>query len=177
MSCSMPRRPSRFKPSDSGTCPSSSISTGTPSRISILLLEPEPIVLEGLTVEHEAALTVLVTKLERRRRAYPSVMRAFDRDQLDRFGSMTSVLDFVRARKPWIIQCARDFTRMCVRGRGRSFRNLSPRNPVLVCVDGWESFSPFTELENLSTQSVALVELYGSRGEQVRVYTTQWMLQ
>ena len=148
---------------------------GDASRISILRPEPSPIQLEGFTVEEAAALTELVENLERRRNFYPSTMRAFDRTLLERFGTGESVLDFVRTRKPWIIQCDSDLSQMCVRGRGRSFRNLNPQNPVLVCVDGFRSFSPFLELASLSIQSVALVELYGSRGSQVRVYTAHWM--
>ena len=53
-----------------------------PSRISILLLEPVPIVVEGITAVDEAALTVLLKNLENRRRAYPSAMNAFYRTQL-----------------------------------------------------------------------------------------------
>lgn len=85
------------------------------------------------------------------------------------------MLDFVRARKPFITECNSDSTQMCVRGRGRTFTNLNPQNGVLVCVDGFRSFSPFLELGSLSIESVALVELYGFRGDQVRVYTAQWM--
>ena len=55
---------------------------GDASRISILRLEPSPIELEGFTVEQEAALTVLVEELERRRNAYPFSMGAFDRPLL-----------------------------------------------------------------------------------------------
>ncbi len=149
---------------------------GDASRISILLLEPSPIELEGITVADEAALTVLVKDLERRRNAYPYAMSAFDRARLERFAPMGSVLDFVSTRKPWIIPCDRDLSQMCVRGRSPTFRNPNPQNGVLVCVDGVRSFSPFAELDNLPIQSVALVELYGSRGDEVRVYTVQWML-
>ena len=147
-----------------------------PSRISILLLEPVPIVVEGITAVDEAALTVLLKNLENRRRAYPSAMNAFYRTQLERWAPLGTVLDFVLTRKPFIRGCYYDPFEMCVSGRGRTFRNLNPENRVLVCVDGWKSYSPFGELGNLPIQSVALVELYGSRSSQVRVYTLQWML-
>ena len=147
-----------------------------PSRISILLLEPSPIELAGITVVDEAALTVLVERLEERRNAYPFAMSAFDRARLERFAPMGTVLDFVRTRKPLIRGCYTQPAEMCVPGRGRTFRNLCPENRVLVCVDGFRSLSPFGELGNLPIQSVALIELYGSRGDQVRVYTVQWML-
>jgi len=149
---------------------------GDASQILVLRLEPAPVELEGLTVEAEAALTVLIENLERRRNFYPSAMRGMDRTQLERFGTGLSVLDLVRLRKPFIFRCDSDFTQMCVRGRARTFRNPNPQNRVLVCVDGFRSFSPFLELSTLSIGGVALVELYGSTGGQVRVYTAQWML-
>ena len=149
---------------------------GDASRISVLRLEPSPILLEGITVVDEAALTVLVKDLGRRRNAYPGAVSAFDRDQLDRVAPTGSVLDFVRTRKPFIVRCGGDLSQMCVRGRGPTIENPNPRNRVLVCVDGWRSYSSFAELDNLPIQSVALVELYGSRGGQVRVYTPQWLL-
>ena len=69
-----------------------------PSRISILLLEPSPIELAGITVVDEAALTVLVERLEERRNAYPFAMSAFDRARLERFAPMGTVLDFAHQK-------------------------------------------------------------------------------
>ena len=51
-----------------------------PLRISILLLQPAPIELEGITAVDEAALTALVENLEGRRNA--GSMTAFDRTRL-----------------------------------------------------------------------------------------------
>ena len=59
-----------------------------PSRIVVLLLEPSPVELEGITAVDEAALTVLVEELERRRNAYPSAVSVFDRAGLERFAPM-----------------------------------------------------------------------------------------
>ena len=132
--------------------------------------------MEGFTVEDQAALPAFVENLERRRNDYASSVSSFDRAQLERFASIPSVLDLVRTRKPWIIPCNRDPIWMCTRGRGPTFRNPNPQNRVLVCVHGRSSFLPFVELGNMPLQSVALLELYGSRGDQVRVYTAQWIL-
>ena len=119
---------------------------------------------------------MLAEELEQRRNFYPDVVRALDRAQLDRFGLMVSVLDVVRATRPFIIPCYSDSSEMCVRGRSPTLTNPNPQDRVLVCVDDWRSFGPFSELGNLPIESVALIEFYGLRGSQVRVYTVEWML-
>jgi hypothetical protein len=129
-----------------------------PSRISVLLLEPAPIQIEGITVVDEDALTTLVLNIESRRNGYAGAMRAFDRGRLER--ERGSVLEFVEIRNPWIRACGADPLKMCVRGRGATMANLNPQDEILVCVDELESHSPFAELGNLPIEAVALVEIF-----------------
>ena len=141
------------------------------SGLSVLLLEPAPIQLEGITVADEDAVTRLVLNLASRRNSYPGAMQAFDRGRLER--ELGSVLDFVMIRKPWIRPCQNDSLKMCIRGRGATFANPNPQSRVLVCVDEVESPAPFIDLEALPIHAVALVEVYD---RQVRIYTPEWLL-
>ena len=142
----------------------------------VLLLEPAPIPIEGLTVEAEAALDRLVRNLEARRAAYPHAMRALDRSWIDRFGPTGgSALDLIRQAAPRFFECSRASGALCVRGRFVTFRNPYPEDQILVCIDGLRSFAPVSELFAMPVSSVALVEAY-PRSRQVRVYTTDYLL-
>jgi hypothetical protein len=143
----------------------------TPAAISVILLQPAPIQLEGITVADEDAVTRLVMNLSARRNSYSGAMQAFDRVRLER--ELGSVLDFVQTRKSLVRTCANDFLKMCVRGRGATIANPNPQSRVLVCVDEVESLSPFVDLEALPIQAVAIVELYD---RQIRIYTPEWLL-
>lgn len=146
-----------------------------PSRLSVLLLEPAPIAIEGITVEVQSQLSELVENLERRRNAYAHAMRAFDRVDLDRLASVGSIADFVHRSVPWLRTCGSDPFHMCVPGRSRTIANPNPQITVTICLDGRKAF--FEELEALPGDLVVLVEIYGGiRPKRVSVYTRRWML-
>jgi hypothetical protein len=146
------------------------------SRLAVLLLEPTPVEIEGITVVEEAAVITLQRNLRQRRNAYPHAMVALDRTVLDRFPA-ASAYDVIRTRVPRVMSCRHDPSQICVPGRARTFDNPEPELMVAVCVDGWRSISSIAELETLSIESVALVEIYlGGPGAQVRVYTARWMV-
>lgn len=147
-----------------------------PSHPFVLLLEPAPVVLEGVTVVSEEAITVLQQNLERRRNGYPHAMRAFDRAWIDRFGGIGTAYDLVRRGIPRMVPCDEDPGGICVPGRFRTIRDPYPLEQYSVCIDGWRSISATDELEMLPIESVALVELFHGAGKQVRVYTSQWVL-
>ena len=155
-----------------------------PARTSVLLLEPNAIELEGISVVAESAVARLLTSLRSRRNSSPVPVRAFDRARLDEIATAGSVWDFVSSR-----------TRLqeCDAFRGSSFgagtqtlqewwRSRSGLcgpggGGVLVCIDGWDSWAAISELSNMDIRSVALVEIYGGRrGGAVRVYTAGYLL-
>ncbi|MQA89918.1 MAG: hypothetical protein GEU90_06760 [Gemmatimonas sp.] len=144
------------------------------SRVSVLLLEPAAVELQGVTVMAEQAIEVLQRNLYRRRNFYPGAMRAFDRAWLDRFAPIGSVFDLVRQRIPRMFPCDSDPSQMCPRGRAPTFQNPFPTRTLTVCIDGRKSIAPIPELDILPIDAVALVELYGRSG--VKVYTAGWMI-
>lgn len=146
-----------------------------PDQMSVLLLEPAPIPMEGITAEAEQPLTELIDNLEARRNAYPRAMNAFDRADLNRFALGGSVSDFLEIRVPRLAACRGDAFRVCVPGRTRTISNPDPERSVIVCLDGRPAF--FDELAALPVHSVALVELYGGsiRPSRIAVYTSGYM--
>jgi len=147
-----------------------------PSRLVVLLMEPAVIELEGIDVVAESAIARVLRDLRGRRNAYMGSMTAFDRAQLDRFGTIGSAWDFVRQRVPEIFECRSALSGLCVRGRSRSFENLYPEDPVSVCVDSWTSWGAVRELENLDMHGVALVEIFGRGRGGIRIYTSAFIL-
>jgi hypothetical protein len=147
-----------------------------PNRMSVLLLEPEVIALEGITVEVETALERLVQNLESRRNSFPGAIRVFDRESLNRRAGGGSVWDFVRQVAPWARECPNNPIYICAVGGGRrTFADPYPDGVgVLVCVDGWRMLAPTSDLASLSAGGVSLVEFFGR--EQIRVYTAEYLL-
>ena len=140
----------------------------------VLVMRPAPISIEGITAEVEAARTELERNLENRRRSYPGAVRSMDESWLVRFGpSGGSAWDVVRQAAPAVSDCRADSSQVCVPGRSRTFRNPYPERRLLVCVDGWKSVAPVSELSGLPMEAVSLVEVFQRR--QVRVYTEVWM--
>jgi hypothetical protein len=142
-------------------------------RFSVFRLQPQPFELEELSVVAEAALGRLVRNIDQRARAYPHQLTSLDKTRLERLEPAT-VYDVVRIRAPWMIECSRAATELCVRGRFVTFRNPRPMATVLVCVDEQRSYFPVPELSNMSVENVAIVEIYGR--EAIRVYTQRWLL-
>ncbi len=125
-----------------------------------LALEPDPVVLEGLTVN--------LNVLEQRRNRVAVSSRAYDRTQIRR-SSATNMQAFVRgpAGVP-AVTCRVSFADSCVYSRGRL-------QPVAVYLDEM----PIYSLEHLSAiqpDEVERVEVY-QNGRQVRVYTSWFMEQ
>jgi hypothetical protein len=141
----------------------------------VLLMEPAPLTIEPLTVEVEASIDLLVRNLEARRNAYPSAMKAMDRQWIERFGPTGgSALDLVFQADRRLFECSADRSHLCVRGRIVTFRDPYPENRLFVCIDGWLSLAPTNELNSLPTASVALVEVYAR--SQIRVYSAEYLL-
>jgi len=145
-----------------------------PTRISVLLLEPAVIELEGISVVEESALERTFRRLERRRNAYPGAVAAYDRERLARFAGAGTAWDFVNMRF-LVFRCSVGRSGLCVRGRGRTPQNPFAEDPVRVCVDGWESWAAVSELSSLDMSIVALVEIYGRGRGGIRIYTAGYI--
>lgn len=139
--------------------------------LSVLLLEPAPIELQGMEVLGESAVSKTLEGLERRRNAFPGVVRAFDRARLEELAPFGSVWDFVRRQAPYVYPCATSMSGLCSReNRGaRSVMFAPSQSPVMLCLDGRASW--LDELSGLAITSVALVEVYRHGRGGVRVYT------
>ncbi len=144
------------------------------SRISVLLLEPAPIELDGIVVVEEAALAEVFRDLRGRRNSYLGSVMAFDRPRLERYGG-GSAWDFVTMRAPRVFECSSALSGLCMRGRDRTFRDPYPEVPVRICVDAWESWGAAGELRSLDMQSIALVEIYSQGRGGIRIYTAAYL--
>ena len=151
------------------------LGTDAPARISVLLVEPAPIELEGITVVEESAIDRVFRQLARRRNAYPGSVAAYDRERLQRLAGPGTAWDFVNMRTPGLFECSEGRSGLCVRGRGPTPRDPYPEDPVTVCVDGWESWAAVSELGSLDMRIVSLVEIYGRGRGGIRVYTAGYL--
>jgi hypothetical protein len=150
------------------------LETVSSSRRTILILQPDPVELEGLTVTAEAALGRLTRNIEGRARASADAVTSLDRTRLERYGTAATVYDVIRTRAPRITECYDDPSELCTWSRSVTFRSVYPRVRVQVCVDERPSLSPVNELSNLSTEFVAKVDIFGRNT--IYVYTIDWML-
>jgi hypothetical protein len=147
---------------------------GAPARISVLLLPPAPIELEGIEVVEESAVAAVLGGLRSRRNAYLGPVSAFDRTRLEEYPGAT-VWDFVRMRAPQAFACGGARSGLCVTGRSRTFQDPYPESPVLICVDGRESWGAEGELSSLGLESVALIEIFSRGRGGIRVYTAGYL--
>jgi hypothetical protein len=151
-----------------------------PSRISVLLLQPDPIELAGIEVEimEETQVEAVLSSLRNRRNAYSGGVTAFDRRRLARLAPTGSAWDFVRQQVPYLLECHMAWSGVCLRLPG----DVAPLpdepevvvqdlTPVAVCIDRWESTAAVTELQMLDIGSVALVEVFRRGLGGIRVYT------
>lgn len=138
-------------------------------RPSILLLEPAPMALEGVTVNGETALSLAVRKWIGRRNAYSGSLVAFDRVQLERIAPFGGVWSFLRRSAARVFECDTAASGLCTRDRGR-------QSPVQVCVDGRESMGAVAELSSMDIQTVALIEIYAQGRDGIRVYTPWYIV-
>lgn len=125
-----------------------------PEEFSTILLRPNPLELEGLTV--------LVDRFERRRRFHFGPVRVLDQDRLLRT-ARASAYDLVRAEVPMARSCPGDFENLCTLRRGRVQR-------VDICVDEVPLWAGVEALESYDPAELYLVEVY-DRGTEVRLYT------
>lgn len=120
-----------------------------------ILLPPNPLALEGLTV--------LVDRFERRRRFHFGSVQVLDQDRLRR-SARPNAYEIVRAAVPFARPCfGVDYDRLCTPRRG-SVR------PVDVCLDDVPLWSGIDVLEAYDPAELYLVEVY-DRGQEIRIYT------
>jgi hypothetical protein len=161
------------------------------SRVSVLLLQPQPIQLEAVNVVAESAVEELLQDLRSRRNAYFGPAVAMDRAWLERYEPLGTAWDFVRQRIPEVFECEEGASGLCVRGRGISFRDFTPtvgslrtrsssvgmiqEVPVTVCIDGWTSWGALSELANMDINSVSLIEIFGRGRGGIWIYTPGYL--
>lgn len=158
---------------------------GSSERMHILVLNPDPIQIEGITVVEESALTALTERMEGRRSAYSGSVSFRDREDILRTGA-GSALDLVRGMYS-AYECG--LGGLCRSARGRT-------GQILICIDEQRAMAPIAELSGISVENLASSEFYlptvgtgPSRGPddlasraptypagQLRVYTRQWMV-
>ena len=162
---------------------------------SILLVNPDPIPIEGVTVVAEDALTELLEQIEGRRGGYSGSVRFYDRERILAYGG-DSAFELVR-RFPFVDECRDDWMELCRRAGLRSGR-------LLVCINERRTFASTSELSAIPLESVALAEFYGptvgwglsrweggalsaggqppfssarrAQGGQIRIYTREWIV-
>jgi len=143
-------------------------------RLSVLLLEPVPFELEAINVVTESAVERVFRQLRSRRNSFQGNVMAFDR--IDRLTRVGTAWDFVSSRASGMYDCDGFASRsgLCVRGRS-TFTDPFPDIPVLVCVDGFQSFSAINELATIDIRDVALIEIFARGRGSVRVYTSRYL--
>lgn len=125
-----------------------------PDEFTTILLPPDPLAIQGLTV--------LVDRFARRRRTYAGPVRVIDQDRLLN-GQSESAFDLVTRSVPFGRPCRTSFEELCTIRRGRE-------QVVQVCIDERRAFAGARELESYDSRELYMVELYGW-GSQVRVYS------
>jgi hypothetical protein len=127
-----------------------------PAEFTTVLLEPNPMELEGLEV--------LVDRFARRRSFYPESVRVLDQAQLLRTPAV-SAFDLLLAQVPQAWLCGTNS--VCVPNRGRA-------RTVEICVDQEPVWAGVIELERYSATDLYMVEVL-DRGHSVRFYTMRFM--
>jgi len=135
------------------------LASTAPIEFTTILLKPNPIALEGLSV--------LVDRFERRRRFYYGPIRVMDQAQLLRRPA-SSAYDVVRSNLPMARPCVDDMNELCTFRRGR-------REPVDICVDEVRAYGGAMELGLYGAGDLYMVEVY-DMGREVRVYT-RWFVE
>ena len=121
-----------------------------------LQMRPDPVLLEGLEIVSD--------RFERRRRAFPAYVRAYDQEDLARSGYW-SAADFVDMRTGIMTtQCG---INRCVYYRGRVV------NPT-VYLDEFPLIGGWSQLEVIPTGQLYMIEVY-RRGTHIRAYTHNFM--
>lgn len=129
-----------------------------PREFTTLLLEPDPIELEGLQI--------VVDRFERRRRLYVGNVRVLNEAQLQQAPAL-SAWDVVQLNVPSVQQCNDDALAICALRRGRLQR-------IAVCIDEERAWGGATDLERYFASDLYAVEVL-DMGREVRVYTREFM--
>jgi hypothetical protein len=156
------------------------------TRVTVLLLEPEPVEVAAIDVAAEAALATVLTQLERRRNLYPYSVQVYDGRIIAESTAYGSALAFLKARAPRINECGESRSGLCMGDRPAGF-DLSGRGAdgdgmqrvgrqaVDVCIDGIRTNMAVQELRTMSIDRLALLEVYwGGRGG-VRAYSADYL--
>ncbi|MEJ2205690.1 MAG: hypothetical protein P8170_16450 [Gemmatimonadota bacterium] len=126
-----------------------------PREFTTLLLEPDPIAVEGLEV--------LVDRFERRRRLFIGSVTTLDQETLRR-APARSAYDLLMANLPAAGPCG---DHLCSVRRGRRVR-------VGLSIDEEPAYTALPDLERLHAADLYLIEIY-ERGASVRVYTRRFV--
>lgn len=131
--------------------------TTAPGEFTTVLLEADPIELEGLEV--------LVDRFEERRRFYMGRVTVLDQKRL-MSAYAASLLDIVVANVPGSRFCPDRPDDLCVSVRGEP-------SSVGVCLDEEPVYRVATELERYSVADIHLIEVFGRT--HVRIYTRRFV--
>jgi carboxypeptidase-like protein len=139
------------------------VSADRAGQILTVVLAPDPVELEGLTV--------LTERLANRRRGIFGVGEIIERRQLMEAPDVSGY-DLVRRVLPFSELCSRDSEALCLVGR----RSMGERREVSVCVDGHKIPSQLMDLAlaGVDPRGLYLVEAYPNVGE-VRMYSPGYM--
>jgi len=159
---------------------------GAPNRITVLLLQPEPLELAGVVVEAEAAIASVLTQLERRRNIYPYSVQAYDGRTIAESTAYGSAWAFLRARAPRIHECSESRSGLCIGDRPAGFDLTGPgddgrwmqrvgRQAVDVCIDGIRSNQAVQVLRTMSIGRLALLEIYWAGRGGIRAYSADYL--
>ncbi len=125
-----------------------------------IILEPDPVLLEGITVMHD--------RIRSRRRAVGVSARSFDEERLQRSAAF-DVVEFLRMETPTTVVPCGGRGGSCVIARGRM---VEPE----VYIDEIRAFGGLSQLQMYRPWELHLVETYAG-GRQIRAYTVQFMEQ
>ena len=157
-------------------------------RITVLLIEPNPIEIVGVEAVTESRMQELMSALTQRRNAFGGAVRVMERDEIARFANFATMWEFIRARLP-ITECGKPPSGLCVPGRvvpfDRNYREPMtpfddpipgrPQEPVPICVDGRLSTDSETELKSLDRDNVAMLEIFDRGRHVIRFYTPEYL--
>ncbi len=133
----------------------------------VLPLEPDPVMLEGLDVAVDQ-LAALEGRIESRRRRYLGSARSLVGDEVR--GSGTAY-DLVRRTASRAFSCSNDGLELCSRDRRGRERQIR------ICINEQRAWGGILMLQSLSSEEVYILEIFGFRVTQVRLYTRSFMLQ
>lgn len=132
------------------------VAVGLPPEPVVIRLDPDPVLLEGITV--------ITSRFTTRRNAFPFAVRAYGEDRLNRSASR-DVFDFLRNEAAVMFTSCppRQLASYCLVRRGQV---IQPK----VFIDEMPIFCGLDVLITYQPQDLYLIEVYGG-GAQIRAYT------